>query len=311
MIRPCSTVSLPSRWLVLALGIVLGLGLGPLTIAHGQEPEQPESTEPQEEETKAEPIFPDKALEAAVRRYVFEKRYNDEPIVAEDVRTLSTIKARGKGITSLEGLQYCFSLAELDVSENTITDITPLRDLLQLQSLDLHQNRVQDVATLATLPALQYLELSDNAVVDIAPLKGLTNLNSLYLTDNAIATLEPVRDLKKLWSLYVGGNRIDDLTPLAGLTRLNNLELSDNRIVDLSPLTEMNQLSFLFLQNNRIEDLAPLVAMGRKDYEGQKRFVLFWKVYLAGNPLSDQAQSEQIPELKELGTRLFLDDEGK
>ena len=33
----------------------------------------------------AEGIFPDKNLEKVVRKYVFEKRNNDEPIVADDV----------------------------------------------------------------------------------------------------------------------------------------------------------------------------------------------------------------------------------
>ena len=51
-------------------------------------------------------IFPDKALEAAVRHYVFEKRHTEEPITAEDVATISTITARNKGIRDLTGLEH-------------------------------------------------------------------------------------------------------------------------------------------------------------------------------------------------------------
>ena len=45
----------------------------------------------------AEDLFPDKNLEAAVRKYVFSKKQTAEPLVEEDVRDLSTIVAKGQG----------------------------------------------------------------------------------------------------------------------------------------------------------------------------------------------------------------------
>src|SRR5438046_1018252 len=56
------------------------------------------------------PIFPDKNLEAAVRKFVFEKRDNDKPLVEADLVSLSTIQAVGLGITNLAGLEKCQSL---------------------------------------------------------------------------------------------------------------------------------------------------------------------------------------------------------
>ena len=58
----------------------------------------------------AQDLFPDKALEAAVRREVFEKRYNAEPLTLDDVKSISQVVAKGKGIKSLEGLQNCKAL---------------------------------------------------------------------------------------------------------------------------------------------------------------------------------------------------------
>ena len=49
-------------------------------------------------------IFPDKALEAAVRSQVFAKRENQEPITAADVETVSVIEGREMGIKDLTGL---------------------------------------------------------------------------------------------------------------------------------------------------------------------------------------------------------------
>ena len=56
-------------------------------------------------------LFPDTNLETAVRRYVFEKRNNQEPITAEDVVNISTISVDGiskpadQRIKDLSGLE--------------------------------------------------------------------------------------------------------------------------------------------------------------------------------------------------------------
>jgi len=71
-------------------------------------------------------IFKDKNLEKAVRRYVFEKRDSEEPIVAKDVENISTIKATGLGITDLSGLEHCRSLAALNIAGNRVSDLTPI-----------------------------------------------------------------------------------------------------------------------------------------------------------------------------------------
>jgi hypothetical protein len=84
----------------------------------------------------AQDLFPDKGLEAVVRREVFEKRYNSEPLTADDVKNISQVIGKGKGIKSLEGLQHCKALMKLDLENNEIADLTPIKDLKLLQSID-------------------------------------------------------------------------------------------------------------------------------------------------------------------------------
>src|SRR6478672_10016276 len=86
------------------------------------------------------PLFPDKNLEKAVRKHVFEKRDNDKPLVEADVSSLSTIKADGMGITNLAGLEKCVSLASLELAKNKITDLAPLKELKLVQFLTLNDN---------------------------------------------------------------------------------------------------------------------------------------------------------------------------
>src|SRR5436309_3097265 len=112
------------------------------------------------------PIFPDKNLEKAVRKFVFEKRDNDKPLVEADLVTLSTIQATGMGITNLAGLEKCESLASLDLAKNKITDLQPLKNLARIQYLNLAENQIADLSPLSSVSALQYIELSHNRVKD-------------------------------------------------------------------------------------------------------------------------------------------------
>src|SRR6266498_2671144 len=75
------------------------------------------------------PVFKDKNLEKAVRKFVFDKRDNDKPITEADVANLSTIQGVGMEIEDLSGLEKCLSLALLDLSKNKIKDLTPLKGL--------------------------------------------------------------------------------------------------------------------------------------------------------------------------------------
>src|SRR3954466_4058561 len=115
--------------------------------------------------TEAAPsIFKDKNLEAAVRKYVFEKRDTDKPINEADVVSLSTISATGLGIKDLTGLDKCKSLASLDLARNSITDISALKGLTGIQYLHVGANQIEDITPLGGIIALQYIELSNNKV---------------------------------------------------------------------------------------------------------------------------------------------------
>ena len=56
-------------------------------------------------------LFPDKNLEKAVRKFVFEKRDNDKPLVEADVASLSVVQAPSRSIENLAGMEKCESLA--------------------------------------------------------------------------------------------------------------------------------------------------------------------------------------------------------
>ena len=112
--------------------------------------------------------------------------------------------------------------------------------------------------------------------------------------------------MHKLWSLYLAGNQVSDLKPLGQLRFLSSLDLTDNRITDLSPLEPLTELRYLILNNNRISDLGKLVSMSKKDFEGEKRFAPYLRLYLAGNPLSTDTARGQTKQLEGFGVRVNL-----
>src|SRR5215212_6372693 len=79
------------------------------------------------ESTNQPPVFRDKKLEAAVRKYVFEKRDTDKTLVESDVVNISTIDAKGAGISDLSGLEKCPNLASLDLAKNSVKDLKPIK----------------------------------------------------------------------------------------------------------------------------------------------------------------------------------------
>ena len=200
-------------------------------------------------------------------------------------------------IIDLTPLADLTNLTDLDLRNNAVVDLTPLADLTNLDWLDLSDNAVVDLIPLASLTKLQWLDLGNNAIIDLTPLASLTDLTDLLLGNNAIVNLAPLASLTDLTLLYLGNNAVVDLIPLASLTKLQWLELSGNQIIDLTPLANLTDLNKLYLDRNQIEDISPLVAnfgLGEED-----------RVYLEGNPLSDQALNEHIPALQARGVRVI------
>ena len=256
---------------------------------------------------QAQSVFPDKGLEAAVRQEVFAKRYNEEPLTAEDVKNISQVKGKGKEIQSLEGLQHCTALMLIDLENNKITDLTPIKDLKQLQSVTLAGNQIESIEPMAGLVGIQYLELSRNKVSDLAPLKGMSNMRSLYLSDNQIKSLAPLNDFKKTWSLYLARNPVEDFAPIGTMKSLTHVDLRGCHLKELGFLKPLNDLKYLMLAENEIADLGPVVEMCAADAAGERRFSPFLDLHVYGNPLTDAAKNEQSVKLKEFGVRVKLE----
>jgi internalin A len=251
----------------------------------------------------AQDVFPDKNLETAVRREVFEKRYNAEPITADDVKNISQVVGKGKGIKNLEGLQHCKALMKLDLENNEIVDLGPIKDLKLLQSIDLASNKIESIEPLSALVNSQYLQLSKNGISDLAPLKGMTNLRSLYIADNKIKSIEPISGLRKMWTLNVAGNAIDDLSPMNQLSGLDSINVKGCGVKSLEFVRGLKP-NMLILNDNPIADFGPFVEAVEADATSDRPYARFLQLYLDDSLVQDTAQSSTMDRLRAAGVRL-------
>lgn len=252
----------------------------------------------------AQDLFPDKALEAAVRREVFEKRYNAEPLTLDDVKSISQIVAKGKGIKSLEGLQNCKALMKLDLEKNEIVDLGPIRDLKLLQSVDLASNQIQSLEPLTGLIAIQYLHIANNSIEDLGPLRGMIKMQSLYASGNKIKKLEPVFGLKKLWTLDVAASPIEDLNGIAELRGLQTINLKGCNVKTLEFAKSMREVRLLILQENPEVDLAALIEACQADAKENRRFAPFLRLYIDDSLVQNASRASWFEELKTIGVRI-------
>lgn len=193
--------------------------------------------------------FEDLNLEQALKSLL--NKNDDESLTKEDLESLTDVPLAGKGIKSLQGLEYAANVTTLDLSDNQIEDIKPLGKLTKLTDLSLSRNQLNDLSALA----------------------GLVNLNTLSISSNQITDLKPLAGLVNLWRLDAANNNIKDLAPLSKLTNLLSLDVSSNEIYDLEPLRNLQRLSYLYLKNNRIWDLEPLQQRGFLPYYDTGAFI--------------------------------------
>ena len=253
----------------------------------------------------------------------------DEAITADEMATLTRLKAPNRDIRDLTGLEFATDLRSLNlgnekvngkyVNSNAISDLSPLSNLNSLRILDLSDNSISDISPLSNLTInLTFLNLSKNSISDVSPLSNLTHLGSLFLannsisdvsslsnltglrllslSNNSISDVSPLSSLIRLERLFLSNNGLSDISPISDLTNLTLLNLSENAISDVSPLSGLSRLKYLYLRRNSISDLAPLVAnKGLRDKDA---------IDVQNNPLSATSLNTHIPTLQGRGIKV-------
>ncbi|NXQ26516.1 LRRN2 protein, partial [Alaudala cheleensis] len=229
-------------------------------------------------------------------------------VPAELPEGTQTLLLQSNNIARLEQgeLGYLRNLSELDLSQNSFSDVWDfgLTNMPQLLSLHLEENQLTELpdGSFPGLGNLQELYLNHNRLRSIAPraFAGLSSLLRLHLNSNLLRTLDSrwFQTLPSLEILMVGGNKVDAILDMnfRPLGNLRSLVLAGMQLREISDyaLEGLRSLESLSFYDNKLADV-PKRAL--QQVPGLKF------LDLNKNPLQRVKQSDftDMLHLKELG----------
>jgi tetratricopeptide (TPR) repeat protein len=110
------------------------------------------------------------------------------------------------------------------------------RKLQGLEQLDLSYESISDISPLATLTSLKVLDLSNNEINDLEPLSGLNKLRNVDVSNNDISDLNPILSAAQYDAINFSGN-----------PRLQQVLERDYQYVETAPSPKFADWCLLFL----------------------------------------------------------------
>lgn len=241
-------------------------------------------------------VFQDENLEK-----ILQEELGKSTLTVADLEKLSSLTIENVQLSSIDELQYCVNLTQLQITGCGVVDISALGNLTRLQDLDLSSNDIYDVSALANCTQLTRLILTDNHIQDISPLYGLNELVELNLYTNVIYEISPeIRNLTNLKILNLTNNLISDITPFSGMDGLMELQLGSNHISEAAPLENMQSLTAYSLQNNDISAVESLGDLPKLDRFNIASNRLTDVEFLSAYPWIQSVNIDRNPELTSL-----------
>jgi hypothetical protein len=167
------------------------------------------------------------------------------PLSVADLLSLTNLEACCRNISSLEGLQAARNLMTLDLSKNSLTNLTLPAGLSNLTSLFLQENSLTNFTLPPELSHLARIDLAGNSLTSLTLPLGLTNLSTLDLAANQIGELTLPPDLAKLTFLFLESNPLNTLVLSEPLALTNLAEI-------IATLQSQNVSVFTFPLNIRL-----------------------------------------------------------
>jgi formylglycine-generating enzyme required for sulfatase activity len=199
-----------------------------------------------------EVIIPDPGLNAAVRETLNKPA---GPLTPQDMLGLTFLNAHDRNISNLAGLEAARNLNTLLLFSNHLTNFF-LPTLTNLVSLNLSGNSLTDVSLPAGLNNLFSLSISDNPLVQLTLPADLTRLEELVLQNCQLASFTLPPGLTGLGVLDLSFNALTNVSLAGGLANLDLLDLSENFLTNFTLPAGLTRLTQLDLDQNQLASFA-------------------------------------------------------
>ena len=196
--------------------------------------------------------IPDPGLNAAVRETL---QKPTGPLTQQDLLGLTILNAPNRNIGSLAGLEAASNLSTLLLHGNHVHAID-LSAWINLAVLDLSNNSLTNVTLPGGMTNLFSLLLADNGLTQLTLPAGLTRLEELNLNNNDLFSFELPPTLTGLGTLDLGFNVFTNFSLPGGLTNLDLLRLSGNSLTNFIVPTGLTHLTQLYVDQNQLASFA-------------------------------------------------------
>ena len=210
--------------------------------------------------------FSDVDLEAAIRQAINKPTGT---LYDTDVATLKYLTLQNPAIGSLEGIEQCQALLQLNLVGLPITDFSPVSLLTNLYRLSIADVSLPDLSFLPS--QLRSINLRNTGTDDLHSLSGVTGLTSFRMDDDAITSLSGLESLPNLISIYVINCPLSDISAVASMPPLEGFYLYNCPVQDISVLESHDDLRDLSLEYYLnppvlIDDFEPIRDMTNLQY---------------------------------------------
>ena len=168
---------------------------------------------------------------------------------------LNKLTLNACGLSTIEYLAPAANLSYLDLSNNTIRNLTYLSGMTTLKELYLQHNAVMDLTTLSELTGLKILDISYNSVSSLAPLVACADLTDLNARNNSISTVTAVDLLPNLSYLNLNSNAISDATVLGKCVNLTEIHVAYNQLKNITMFSALTKLDVLDFSHNSVYEV--------------------------------------------------------
>lgn len=178
-----------------------------------------------------------------------------------DLRAIATLPKLQKltlsqcSLSSISSLTGACALTYLNLSGNTIRDISVLQTMPDLTELYMSHNALVELDALSGLSRLEVLNVAFNSISSAAPLAGCSAMKELNLSNNALTDLTGLDKLTKLEKLYIAFTGTEDVSILEANAAIRELDISNNAITDISAVSVMTKLEYLNFSYNQVKKL--------------------------------------------------------
>lgn len=208
-------------------------------------------------------------MEPAIRTVLMAK-CGDQRVHVACLDSITDLDLAGRRLRSLDGVEHCHNLLNLDVSyqyliESTgfesLLDLASLKQLSKLEQLNIQGNALGSLPEICGLQNLRIVDCSANRITDFQPFTTLPVLRQLDLTNNDLERIDDFGASTNLEVLVLSGNPLREVYGLESLLKLKELRLDGTKLGKIPRLAGLHQLETLSLRGVPIQSLEGIEAL--------------------------------------------------